>query len=488
MAYADRSSSYEGPLSPPRRPVVLGEALFSLLAIILDCVTIVAAATIAGVVYHIYAYENMGAVQSHITVGLLVALFYSLPKIFSEKYSLVRLMNADRMITNTFLIWNYAFFAVLAIAFLLKMTDSFSRGTMVLFYMMGLLGVIMVRSAIYLTVREAVRTGVVAARRAFLIGHPSNILEFQQTYAPEEVGIRVVGAASVGALPAGEATENQLAAFDRALKRALAEARSSRPDDVFILLPWSERETIERCIEGVLAMPVSIHLGPERVMQRFPSARIARVGAMASLNLVRPPLSTSALIVKRASDIVGAALGLVLLAPLFLVVAALIKRDSKGPVFFVQGRMGFNNRPFRIYKFRTMTTMDDGAVVVQAQKNDARITRVGHYLRKWNIDELPQLINVLRGEMSLVGPRPHALAHDREYEEKIAVYARRHNVKPGITGWAQVNGLRGPTDTPDKMEARVEADLYYIDNWSIVFDAYIVILTVFGRKSFDNAF
>ena len=190
---------------------------------------------------------------------------------------------------------------------------------------------------------------------------------------------------------------------------------------------------------------------------------------------------------KRAFDAAAAATALLLLAPFFALVALAIKLDSRGPVFFMQRRYGFNQRPFRIRKFRTMLTMDDGDVVRQASANDPRITRVGRFLRRWNLDELPQLVNVIRGEMSLVGPRPHALAHDREFERRIALYARRHNVKPGITGWAQVNGFRGETDTDDKMRARVEHDLHYIDNWSMGLDLVILAKTVLSPKAYRNA-
>jgi lipopolysaccharide/colanic/teichoic acid biosynthesis glycosyltransferase len=164
-----------------------------------------------------------------------------------------------------------------------------------------------------------------------------------------------------------------------------------------------------------------------------------------------------------------------------------VKLNSRGPAFFLQRRYGFNQQPFRILKFRTMLTMDDGDVVRQATKADPRITPVGRFLRRWNIDELPQLVNVLRGEMSLVGPRPHALAHDHEYERRIALYARRHNVKPGITGWAQVNGFRGETSTDEKMKGRVEMDLHYIDKWSIWMDLSIILQTVFSPKAYRNA-
>jgi lipopolysaccharide/colanic/teichoic acid biosynthesis glycosyltransferase len=179
---------------------------------------------------------------------------------------------------------------------------------------------------------------------------------------------------------------------------------------------------------------------------------------------------------------------LVLGSPLLLAVALLIKLDSKGPVIFRQRRNGFNQQEFRVFKFRTMTTLDDGPVIRQATRDDGRITAAGKILRATNIDELPQLLNVLLGNMSLVGPRPHAVAHNNAYEERIRLYARRHNVKPGITGWAQVRGFRGETDSIQKMRDRVEHDLYYIDHWSLFFDIKILVMTLFSLRSYRNAY
>jgi polysaccharide biosynthesis protein PslA len=155
--------------------------------------------------------------------------------------------------------------------------------------------------------------------------------------------------------------------------------------------------------------------------------------------------------------------------------------------FFCQRRRGYNQKEFRIWKFRTMTTADDGHVIIQASEGDPRVTRLGRFLRRCNLDELPQLINVLRGEMSLVGPRPHALAHDGHYERTIEGYGQRLNVKPGITGWAQIHGHRGPTLTNAEMRARVAHDLYYIENWSLLLDIYILALTLLSRQAYRNA-
>jgi exopolysaccharide biosynthesis polyprenyl glycosylphosphotransferase len=245
---------------------------------------------------------------------------------------------------------------------------------------------------------------------------------------------------------------------------------------------------IERCTRAFLDLPATIHLGADDVIQGFRDLRVSKLGAMLCLDLARAPLSLAKRFAKRMLDLVVATLALLVLWPLLLAVAVAIKLDSPGPVLFFQHRYGFNNEVFRIVKFRTMTTREDGVVVRQATRGDARVTRVGAFLRRWNLDELPQFLNVIAGSMSIVGPRPHAMSHNRDFEQTIASYARRHNVKPGITGWAQVNGFRGITDTEDKIKNRVACDLYYIDNWSFGFDVYILVLTLLSPRSYANAY
>jgi putative colanic acid biosysnthesis UDP-glucose lipid carrier transferase len=191
------------------------------------------------------------------------------------------------------------------------------------------------------------------------------------------------------------------------------------------------------------------------------------------------PLTPFERAVKRTLDIAGSATAILFLWPLLLLAAIAIKFDSGGPVIFQQRRTGLNGKEFVIFKFRTMTVLEDGPAITQACREDVRATRVGKFLRRSSIDELPQLLNVLRGEMSLVGPRPHAVAHDREYTAHIADYGFRHHIKPGMTGWAQVNGLRGETRSLEKMTERVQLDLWYIDNWSLGFDINILLRTCF---------
>jgi exopolysaccharide biosynthesis polyprenyl glycosylphosphotransferase len=199
-------------------------------------------------------------------------------------------------------------------------------------------------------------------------------------------------------------------------------------------------------------------------------------------------LSLGARVAKRTLDLVVATIGLVLLAPVWALIAVAIKMDSRGPILFRQTRHGYNNETIKVFKFRSMAVVEDDDRLVPAARNDSRVTRVGAFLRRTNLHESVQLINVLSGEMSIVGPRPHATALNRMFEDKISMFSRRHMVKPGITGWAQVHGYRGATDTLEKMQWRVEYDLWYIDNWSIFLDLRIIFMTVFSKTTYTSAY
>jgi putative colanic acid biosynthesis UDP-glucose lipid carrier transferase len=223
--------------------------------------------------------------------------------------------------------------------------------------------------------------------------------------------------------------------------------------------------------------PLPIRLLPDPTIADLVSRALVPAGATVAIEIQRIPLSLFERAQKRCLDLGVAAVALLLLAPFLIGTAVLVKLDSPGRVIFRQARRGFNGRQFNILKFRSMTTLDNGDCIQQATRDDARVTRVGKTLRKTSVDELPQLWNVLRGDMSLVGPRPHALAHDNYYDKIIGNYAYRHHVKPGLTGWAQIHGLRGETPTIDLMEKRVEYDVWYISNWSIWLDIRILVRT-----------
>ena len=246
-------------------------------------------------------------------------------------------------------------------------------------------------------------------------------------------------------------------------------------------LPWQEEARIEALVHRLATTPVHIYLAPDLAGYHFVGRGLTQVGLLPMVNILSRPISGWDRVWKGLEDRVLAALFLALLALPMAAIVLAIKLDSTGPVLFRQKRLGFNDMPFELWKFRTMHAhMVDPDCIVQATRDDERVTPVGRFLRRTSLDELPQLFNVLRGEMSIVGPRPHAAATKAQghlFDEIVDRYAARHRVKPGMTGWAQVNGWRGETDTEEKIRNRVEHDLYYIDNWSIGLDLLIIAKT-----------
>jgi putative colanic acid biosynthesis UDP-glucose lipid carrier transferase len=249
-------------------------------------------------------------------------------------------------------------------------------------------------------------------------------------------------------------------------------------DEVYITLPMSSQPRIASLLESVQGTTASVYYVPDVPGIGIIQGRLHHINGVAVLGLCETPFVGINEVVKRASDIVIASLILVLASPLMLGIAIGIKLGSPGPVLFRQRRNGLDGHEITVLKFRSMTTQDDGDVIVQAGRNDPRVTRFGAFLRRTSLDELPQLINVLRGHMSIVGPRPHAVAHNEHYRQAVKAYMVRHKVRPGITGWAQVNGLRGEIESVERMQARVEYDLAYLRNWSLWLDLKIVLRTI----------
>jgi Undecaprenyl-phosphate glucose phosphotransferase len=463
-----------------RNRAATARVYFSILAALTDAAAIVASALAIGWTYHLVALGEQPYNENLIQIGMVISLFFVLPNVMRAEYSIGTFLEFRGHLRRSFQLWNIAFVAAIVLGFMTKTSMSFSRGTVALFYIGGFLAL---GGGRYLLVRVAqigAKTGTVAARRIFLVGFEEEVLSFASRHQPWNLGMEIAG---VQVVPRGQDNDSA----DAALAEAVRRARALAPDDVFILMNWDSKARIDMAIDRFQTIPASIHLGADPLLERFSDVRLSRIGTVASVQVVRRPMSFTDVAMKRAFDIVASASALLLFAPVFLVIAIAIRLDSRGPAIFMQRRYGFNQQQFRIFKFRTMLTMDDGDVVRQAEKHDPRITRVGRFLRRWNLDELPQLMNVLRGEMSLVGPRPHALAHDHDFERRIALYARRHNVKPGITGLAQVNGFRGETSTDEKMRQRVEMDLTYIDDWSIWLDMSIILQTIVSPKAYRNA-
>ena len=265
--------------------------------------------------------------------------------------------------------------------------------------------------------------------------------------------------------------------------------RRGHVQDVVITLPWSADSRLIDIISKLRALPVHIYLGSDLIGYHFQQHREQQLAGMSVLEIASAPLTGWSGILKRVEDRVISIAALLLLSPLMMLIAIAIRLDSPGPVLFRQKRYGFNNEVIVVYKFRSMYhNRPPETGVPQATRNDPRVTRVGRFLRRTSLDELPQLFNVIRGEMSLIGPRPHAVEHNKKYAVLIGDYHWRHKVKPGITGWAQVNGFRGETDTLEKMRLRFEHDVYYIENWSLWFDVKILVMTAFIGWTSRNAY
>jgi putative colanic acid biosysnthesis UDP-glucose lipid carrier transferase len=257
---------------------------------------------------------------------------------------------------------------------------------------------------------------------------------------------------------------------------------------IVISQPISAQPRIRKLIDELQDTTASVYFLPDVYIFDLMQARFDTVGGMPIIAICETPFMGWNSMIKRVSDIVLATLILLLISPLMVLIAILVRLSSPGPVIFRQRRYGLYGEEIIVYKFRSMKVVEDGPDVVQARRNDQRVTRIGAFLRRSSLDELPQFFNVLQGRMSIVGPRPHAVAHNEQYRKLIKGYMLRHKAKPGITGWAQVNGMRGETETLDKMEARIQYDLDYLRSWSLWLDLWIILKTVKVVLTRENAF
>jgi putative colanic acid biosynthesis UDP-glucose lipid carrier transferase len=264
--------------------------------------------------------------------------------------------------------------------------------------------------------------------------------------------------------------------------------RSHAIDRVYIALPISKAPRIKELVRELRDTTASVYFVPDLFAFDLVHARCIEIDGMPAFSICESPLQGTGGVWKRLLDLGVACAALALIWPVLLVIAVLVKQSSPGPVLFKQRRYGLHGEEILVYKFRSMTACEDGAVVRQATREDSRITPIGRFLRRTSLDELPQILNVLEGKMSIVGPRPHAVAHNEEYRKLISGYMIRHKVRPGITGWAQIHGLRGETSTVERMRARIEFDLHYLKNWSLWLDVRIIARTVFTVFNDGNAY
>jgi Undecaprenyl-phosphate glucose phosphotransferase len=370
-----------------------------------------------------------------------------------------------------------SFLVLIALAYLLKISADFSRGWLLTWLTLVSIGLLLSRAASARLLRWLASTGYMA-RRIAVIGSGAQGLRLADKLR-QAAGVRIVG---VFDEPGKDGQDKPRAG----IADLISIGQRNQIDEVVVALSDAPQQQTARLIDELSVLPIDVWLCPSEFDK--PILGASRLGSLSLLQVKPRPIRDWGYVMKLALDYLLGALSLVLFAPLMLAAAAAIKLDSPGPVLFKQRRHGYNHRLIHVYKFRTMRLSEDGAVVPQARRDDERVTRVGKLLRRTSIDELPQLFNVLKGEMSLVGPRPHAVAHNQLYCERLDRYANRHCVKPGMTGWAQIHGFRGPTEDPEKMRKRVQMDLYYIENWSISLDLKIIALTPFVGFVHRNAF
>jgi Undecaprenyl-phosphate glucose phosphotransferase len=448
----------------------------------IEFLAVACSAYISGEFYHYFVLRS-----SHTNTAYMHAAIAIAALVFLTSLGLHNFIGIRSQPRHIFLwrgvgsVW-LAFSFFVTILFFTQLAEFYSRVTFIFQVIAVCIAVVSTRTLFFSWLQSAIASNRIEARCVVLIGAVSDCAMFADRLKAS--GIRIIGSLRLPKCPAMKGTTGT----NPNTCKIINEIRPLRADDIVVLTDNQNMPAMFCLTSSLAELPAGIHIVPVDTLKSLPTAEIIEFGNLKTIQVYRPPLATSDLFIKRTFDLISAIIGLIVLSPLFLIVAIAIKLDTLGPVFFRQQRHGFNNEEIRVFKFRSMTTMEDGDQFTQATENDPRVTRVGRIIRSTNIDELPQLINVLRGEMSIVGPRPHATAHNSLFNNMIGRFSRRHNVKPGITGWAQINGYRGATDTLEKMRQRIEYDLHYVDNWSFLFDVKIIMMTLFSKRAYTNAY
>jgi Undecaprenyl-phosphate glucose phosphotransferase len=388
--------------------------------------------------------------------------------------------------------WSVVFLIVIGASFFAKAGEMFSRVWLGSFYVTGMIALMSSRRLLFLLVRKWTREGRLTRRTVIVGGGQAGEHVIEELSRQKDSGVKVIGLFD----DRGDARSSAECAGERKLGVVddLVEfGRRTRVDLVIFSLPIAAEERILQMLKKLWVLPVDIRLAAHSNKLQFRPRSYSYIGTVPVLDVFDRPIADWDVVMKWLFDKLIGSLALLCALPVMALIAIAIKLESRGPVLFRQKRYGFNNDLIEVYKFRSMRA--DAADVTASKlvtKDDARVTRVGRIIRKTSLDELPQLFNVVfRGNLSLVGPRPHAVnakADTRLYDDAVDGYFARHRVKPGITGWAQINGWRGETDTHEKIQQRVEHDLYYIENWSVLFDLYILMRTPFALLKTENAY
>jgi exopolysaccharide biosynthesis polyprenyl glycosylphosphotransferase len=384
---------------------------------------------------------------------------------------------------QAFYAWTAALAITLLTAFLLGKVADFSRVSLTSAYLGGVPTMLGVRTTLRAFLDGRIRRGELHFETIAVAGNRVDVLNFLLGGELWRQGHKLTGT-----LYFEDARDQSGALQPSAISDFAAASLKRGTDHIVFVGAVADLDELDGIVGQLKRYSLNLLYAPASRNRSLKFLDVVAIGPNNVLRFVRTPMSDEAVLLKRSFDVALSAFGLVVLAPLFALVAlAIVVESRSGPVIYKQARRGFNGDTFMIWKFRTMTVTESGYEMRQAERHDPRITRVGRILRATSIDELPQLVNVLTGQMSLVGPRPHAISHDEELGRHLAVYAHRQRIKPGITGWAQVHGFRGETNNREQIEGRVEHDIYYIDHWSIFLDIWILILTVFSPATRRNA-
>ena len=388
--------------------------------------------------------------------------------------------------------WSLVYVLALAVVFFFKLDDSVSRVWLLSWYAAGLAFLACERFALAVVVRTLSAQGKLDRRTVIVGGGELADPVLRQLAAQQDGDLRILGLFDDRT---DDRSPDVVAGFPKlgTVDDLVEFARHTRLDLVIFTLPISAESRLLQMLRKLWVLPIDIRLAAHTHKLRFRPRSYSYIGSVPVIDVFDKPIADWDVFIKSAFDKIVGMVCLILLSPIMALTALAVKLDSRGPVLFKQVRYGFNNEKIEVYKFRSMYVDQlDHNAVKQVTKGDSRVTRVGRFIRKTSLDELPQLFNVVfKGNLSLVGPRPHAMharAADHLYDDVVDGYFARHRVKPGLTGWAQINGWRGETDTPEKIQKRVEHDLYYIENWSILLDVYILALTPFALFKAENAY
>jgi putative colanic acid biosynthesis UDP-glucose lipid carrier transferase len=448
----------------------------------LDVLLILATGLVTGAVYSRLLHDSNVDLVQHASTALIVSAVF-IP-IFRNRglYDPSLLVNGRLQVRSILVLWTLTFLVFAGAVFALKIGRDFSRGAVLSFSLVGLGALVVHHSLWQVLIETGLKKGRLRGRKSILLcmhDFPEGAqIARNHSRHLEHHGYRIDHVFQLG--PGTCPRE--------LIEVAVTFARGSEIEEIFVAADLQRWPKIRDLIQKLCDLPLPLTLLPDEKFATLFERTPHRFGPSIGIEFQRAPLTNTERFFKRSLDLVISIGGILVLMPMLLIVALAIKVDSPGPTLFVQTRHGFNSKRFKIFKFRTMTVLEDGETIKQAVQGDERVTRVGAWLRRTSIDELPQLFNVLIGDMSIVGPRPHAAAHDSYYAKFISHYAFRHHMKPGITGWAQIHGLRGITPTLQSMKDRIDLDIWYVDNWSLWLDIKIIFRTAIELIRQRNAY